>query len=62
MEAANDGQEEVYIALQGTTKLGAGGAEHRLEPGVMAQVLIIGAMPGKSDQAPGFTELGTAYP
>ena len=32
------GQEEVYIALQGSARLLVGGKEYRLEPGVFARV------------------------
>jgi uncharacterized cupin superfamily protein len=35
---AESGQEEVYIVLEGTATLEAGGEEHRLEPGVFARV------------------------
>ena len=35
---AEDGQEEVYTALQGTAKLQVGGEEHELRPGVFARV------------------------
>jgi uncharacterized cupin superfamily protein len=35
---AHDGQEEVYIVLDGEAKLVAGGEEHVLEPGVFARV------------------------
>jgi mannose-6-phosphate isomerase-like protein (cupin superfamily) len=37
-EVANDGQEEVYLALQGSATLVAGEETHRLEPGVMVRV------------------------
>ncbi len=33
-----DGQEEVYTVLSGSATLHAGGAEHRLVPGVFARV------------------------
>jgi len=33
-----DGQEEVYIAIEGAATLQVGGEEHRLEPGVFARV------------------------
>lgn len=35
---SGDGQEEVYIVLEGVATLRAGGEEHRLEPGVFARV------------------------
>jgi uncharacterized cupin superfamily protein len=35
---SGDGQEEVYIVLEGVATLQAGGEEHRLEPGVFARV------------------------
>jgi uncharacterized cupin superfamily protein len=35
---AHDGQEEVYITLEGAATLTAGDEEHRLEPGVWARV------------------------
>lgn len=35
---SDDGQEEVYGALQGAATLQADGAEHRLEPGTFARV------------------------
>ena len=35
---SDDGQEEVYTALEGTVTLRVGGEEHRLEPGVFARV------------------------
>ena len=37
-EVANDGQEEVYVALAGSATLTAGHESHRLEPGVMIRV------------------------
>jgi quercetin dioxygenase-like cupin family protein len=33
-----DGQEEVYVALEGAATLRVGGEEYRLEPGVFARV------------------------
>ncbi len=33
-----DGQEEVYVTLEGSATLRAGGEEHRLEPGTYARV------------------------
>jgi mannose-6-phosphate isomerase-like protein (cupin superfamily) len=38
MERANDGQEEVYVALKGSAVLLADGEEFRIEPGMMARV------------------------
>ena len=35
---AHDGQEEVYVTLEGAATLTAGDEEHRLEPGVWARV------------------------
>lgn len=35
---SEDGQEEVYTALEGAATLTAGGQEHRLAPGVFARV------------------------
>lgn len=35
---AEDGQEEVYVVLEGDAELHAGGESWRLEPGVMARV------------------------
>jgi uncharacterized cupin superfamily protein len=35
---SHDGQEEVYMVLQGRATLQAGGEEHILEPGVLARV------------------------
>lgn len=35
---SHDGQEEVYVVLEGAATLRAGGEEHRLEPGVFARV------------------------
>ena len=35
---AESGAEEVYVLMEGAATLRAGGAEHRLEPGVMARV------------------------
>ena len=35
---ANDGQEEVYVALEGRATLVAGGERFELEPGVLARV------------------------
>jgi uncharacterized cupin superfamily protein len=35
---AHDGQEEVYVVLDGSGVLRADGEEHRLEPGVFARV------------------------
>ena len=35
---SHDGQEEVYVTLEGMATLIAGGEEHRLEPGVWARV------------------------
>ena len=35
---AHDGQEEVYVVLEGEATLQVGGEEHRLEPGVFARV------------------------
>lgn len=37
-EMANDGQEEVYVALNGSATLIAGDEHHLLEPGVMVRV------------------------
>ncbi len=37
-EHSHDGQEEVYVVLEGAATLLAGGEEHRLEPGVFARV------------------------
>jgi mannose-6-phosphate isomerase-like protein (cupin superfamily) len=38
MERANDGQEEVYVALHGSAVLLADGEEFTIEPGMMARV------------------------
>jgi uncharacterized cupin superfamily protein len=35
---AHDGQEEVYVTLEGAATLTVGDEEHRLEPGVWARV------------------------
>ncbi|MGI9019785.1 MAG: cupin domain-containing protein [Solirubrobacterales bacterium] len=35
---SHDGQEEVYVTLEGSATLTAGGEEHGLEPGVWARV------------------------
>jgi len=35
---SHDGQEEVYVTLEGSATLTAGGEEYRLEPGVWARV------------------------
>ena len=35
---ADSGAEEVYVVLEGAATLRAGGADYRLEPGVMARV------------------------
>jgi quercetin dioxygenase-like cupin family protein len=35
---AQSGQEEVYIVLEGSATLHAGGEQHQLEPGVFARV------------------------
>ena len=35
---SHDGQEEVYIVLDGSATLSAGGEEYELEPGVFARV------------------------
>ncbi len=35
---AQEGQEEVYIVLEGSATLRAGGEQHELEPGVFARV------------------------
>jgi quercetin dioxygenase-like cupin family protein len=35
---AEGGQEEVYVVLEGSATLEAGGEQHRLEPGVFARV------------------------
>jgi len=35
---SHDGQEEVYLVLEGRATLRAGGEEHELEPGVFARV------------------------
>jgi uncharacterized cupin superfamily protein len=35
---SHDGQEEVYVVLQGEATLQVGGEEHRLAPGVFARV------------------------
>jgi uncharacterized cupin superfamily protein len=37
-DAANVGQEEVYIPLDGTATLLVDGEEHRLEPGMMVRI------------------------
>ncbi len=49
---ADDGQEEVYLVLEGRATLIAGGEEHELEPGMFARVgpretrkLLTGAEP-----------------
>ena len=74
---ANDGQEEVYFALQGSAALLVEGSEVLLEPGVMvrcgpsqmrqlvtrdspAQVLVVGAIPGRQYTPPAFTEVEAA--
>jgi mannose-6-phosphate isomerase-like protein (cupin superfamily) len=38
LEQANDGQEEVYVALKGSAVLLADGEEFTIEPGLMARV------------------------
>ena len=35
---SGDGQEEVYVVLEGAAELVAGGEQHALEPGVFARV------------------------
>lgn len=74
-----DGQEEIYTALQGSATLRCGEESFDLEPGTFArvgagqkrklvpgadgaQILALGAMPGKAYEAPEFTQLGGPEP
>ena len=72
------GQEEIYIALDGSATLVVDGEEHPLVPGVLARVggteaahppgadgfrmVAVGGRPGEAYRPPAWTELGGPLP